>query len=84
MMNIETFDYNTESWVGESISKGMSKHQNAKCFNCGMTGHLKRNCTKGIPGNNISSGNGKNRKTQPSGTCTRCGKGHHWPTNADQ
>ena len=22
-MNFETFDYNTESWVGEAISKGM-------------------------------------------------------------
>ena len=28
-MNIETFDYNTESWLGEAISKGMKRHQNA-------------------------------------------------------
>ena len=26
-MNIETFDYNTESWVEEAISKGMRRHK---------------------------------------------------------
>ena len=31
-MNIETFDYNTESWIEEAISKGMGRHQNAKCL----------------------------------------------------
>ena len=40
-MNIETFDYNTESWVGEAISKGMRRHKNVKCFNCGRIHHLK-------------------------------------------
>ena len=63
-MNIETFDYNSESWGGEAISKGMKRHQNAKCS---RIGHLRRDCRQGIPRNNISSGNGKNRKTQPSG-----------------
>ena len=34
-MNVETFDYNIEVYVGEAISKGMRRNQNAKCFNCG-------------------------------------------------
>ena len=40
--NIEAFDYNTEAWVGEAISKGVKRGKNAKCFNCGRTGHLRR------------------------------------------
>ena len=40
-MNINTFDCNTESWVGEAISKEMRRHQNAKCFNCSRIGHLR-------------------------------------------
>ena len=64
-MNIETFDYNTESWVEKAIFKGMRRHQTAKCINCGRKGHLRRDCRQGIPRNNISSGNGKNRRTQP-------------------
>ena len=76
-MNIETFDYNTESWVGKAISKGMRKYQNAKKFNCGRIGHLRQNCRQGIPRNNISFGDGKNRRTQPSCICRRCGKGQH-------
>ena len=67
--NIETFDYNTESWVGEALS------QNAKCFNCGRIGHLRGGCRQEIPRNNISSGNGKSRRPQPSGICRKCGKG---------
>ena len=35
MVNIETFGYNDESWVGEAISKAMRGHQTAKCINCG-------------------------------------------------
>ena len=27
-MNVETFDYSTEAWVGEVISNGMRRHQN--------------------------------------------------------
>ena len=38
---VEFFDYNTESWVREVISKGMKRHQNAKYFNCARIGHLK-------------------------------------------
>ena len=75
--NIESFDYNIETWIGETIFTGMRRHQNAKCFNCGRMEHLRRNGRQGIPRNNISSGNGKNR-TQPSGICRRCGKGQHW------
>ena len=43
-MNVETFDYSTEAWVEEDISNGMKRHQNAKCFNCGKLGQLKRDC----------------------------------------
>ena len=39
-VNIETFDYNTESWVRKAISKEMRRHQIAKCFNCSRIGHL--------------------------------------------
>ena len=59
-MTIEIFEYNTKPWVGEAISKGMRRHQNAKCFNCGRIGHLRRDCRRGIPRNNVFSGNGKN------------------------
>ena len=76
--NIETLDYDTESWVGfpilnwEAISKGMRRHQTANYFNCGRIGHLIKDCRQGIPRNNISSGNGKNKRTQPSGICRIC------------
>ena len=54
-MDIEIFDYNTESWVVEAISRGMRRRQNAKCFNCGGIGHLRRDYRRGISRNNISS-----------------------------
>ena len=54
--DIETFDYNTEAWKEEAISKGMRRHQNAKIFNCGRIGHLRRDCREGISRNNVSSG----------------------------
>ena len=62
--NVETFDYNTEVWVGETNSKYIQRYQNTKCFNCGRIGHLRRDCRQGIPRNNVSSRNGKNRRTQ--------------------
>ena len=62
IMNVVTFDYSTEAWVGEAISNGMRKHQNAKCFNCGRIGQLRKDCRQRIPENNVSSGNGKNRR----------------------
>ena len=74
-MNVETLDYSTEACVGEEISNGIRRHQNAKCFNCGRIGHLRRNCRQGIPRNNTSFGNGKNRRTQPSDICRMCGYG---------
>ena len=77
-MNVETFDYKDESWLGEAISKGMRRHQTLKCFTCGRKGHVRRYCRQGIPRNNISSGNGKNRRPWPSGICRRCGKYRHW------
>ena len=43
-MNVETFDNSTE--VGEAISNGVRRHQNAKCFNFGIIGHLRRDCSK--------------------------------------
>ena len=73
-MNVETLDYSTEACVGEEISNGIRRHQNAKCFNCGRIEHLRRDCKQEIPRNNVSSRNGKDRRTQPSGICRRCGK----------
>ena len=74
-MNVETFNENTGFWVELVISKGIKRHQNAKCFNCGRIVHLRRNCRQRIPRNSVSSGNGKNRRSQSSGLCRRCGKG---------
>ena len=76
-MNIETFDYKTESWVEEAICQRM-RRKNARCFNCGRIGHLRRHCRQGIPRNNVSYGNDKNKRYQLSGLCRRCGKGRHW------
>ena len=77
-MNVEMFSYNDESWLGEVISKTMRRHQTTRYFNCGKLGHLKRDCRQRNSRNNISSGNDKNRRPQPSGICRRCGKGRHW------
>ena len=75
-MNIETFDYNPVSLVGEASSKGMGRHQNAKSFNCGR--YVRREyCRHGIPRNNISSRNGKNKRIQPLGICRKCSKDLH-------
>ena len=77
-MNVETLDYGTEVWVGETIFNSKRKHQNTKCFNCGRMGHLRRDYKQWIPRNNSSSGNNRNRRTQPSVICRRCDKGQHW------
>ena len=83
-MNVETLDYSTEICVEEAIFNGMRRHQNTKCFNCGKIGHLRMDCRQGIPRNNVSSGNGKNRRTQPSGICRKCGKANIEPINVGQ
>ena len=57
--NVETFDYNTEAWVGEAIFKGMRRYRNTKMFFCGRIGHLRRDYRQEIPRNNVFSGNGK-------------------------
>ena len=77
-MKIDRIEYNAESWVKVTISKVMRKHQIAKCFNCGIIGDLRRDCKQEIPRNTISFGKGKNKKTQLSGICRRCGKCQHW------
>ena len=65
-MNIKTFDCNIEAWVGEATSKGMRRYQKDKCFIGGRIGHLRRDCRKGIPRNNVSFGNGKAIRSQSS------------------
>ncbi|XP_049979759.1 uncharacterized protein [Alexandromys fortis] len=77
-INVETFDCDIDDWVRDAISKGIRRYHDTKCFNCGRIGHLRRDCRQGIPRNNVSSGNGKNRRTQPLDICRRCGKGRHW------
>lgn len=69
IMTIKIFDCYTKSWIGEAISKVMRRHQNAKCFNCGRTGHLRREGRQGVPRNNVSSRNVKNKRYQHSGLC---------------
>ena len=55
-MNVEIFDYITECWIGEAISNGMRRHQNAKSFNCGKIGHLRREYRQKILGTMSSLG----------------------------
>ena len=83
-MNIETFNYNIESWVGEAMSKGMRRHQNVKCFNCGRIEHLKRNCRQGIPRNNVFSGKGKMNVNKLLDYAEGVAKTNIRPMNADQ
>lgn len=85
-MNIETFDYNIESWVGEAISKGMRRHQNAKCFNSDRLEYLRRDnyCRQWVPRNNISSGNGKNRRLSLQVYVEGLSKADIGPMNTEQ
>ena len=42
-LSIESHNHNDNgAWLGEVISRGLKKNQNARCFNCGKQGHLKR------------------------------------------
>ena len=41
-MTTETFYYNTESWVGGTISSGMSWYQIPISFNCCRIAHLRK------------------------------------------
>ena len=82
--NAESFDYNTEAWVREAISKGMKRHQNAKCFNSSGIGHLRRDCRQGISGNNISSGNDKIEGLNLLDYVEDASKANIEPINVDQ
>ena len=83
-MNIETFDYNTESWVGKTISKGTRRHQNAKCLNCGTVRHLRKDYRQEIPRNNVSSRNGKKYKNNLLGYVEGVAKADIEPMRVDQ
>ena len=61
-INVESFDYNTEVWVGETNSKYIQRYQNTKCFNCGRIGHLRQDFRQSIPRKNVSSGNDPYRR----------------------
>ena len=45
---------------------------------CDRMRHLKQDWSQGIPRNNITFRNSKNRWTQPAGICKRGGKNQHW------
>ena len=74
-LNVDLYDDNL---VGQLISREPRSSSNVRCFNCGMPGHIKRNCKQGIPRNNTFARNNPNRMPLPSGLCRRCGKGRHW------
>ena len=73
-MNVDLYDDNL---IGEFISRETRTSPNVRCFNCGMPGHIKRDCKQGIS-RNIFTRNIPNRMPLPSGLCRRCGKGRHW------
>ena len=52
IINIESHDHD-DAWTGEVISRGLRKNRNVQCYNCGKQGHLKRDCTQGVPRNNV-------------------------------
>ena len=45
-------DNHDDAWIGDVISRGLRKNRNVKWYNYGKQGHLKRDCTQGIPRNN--------------------------------
>ena len=44
-MNVDTFDYGTETWVEEAISNGKRRHQDTKSWPGGMAQPLKARLT---------------------------------------
>ena len=83
-VNVESFDYNIEAWVGEAISKGMKRHQNAKGYDCGSKGQLRSDCKEDIPRNNVSSGNNKIEGLSLLDYVEDAAKANTGPMNVDQ
>ena len=61
-----------EPRTGRARSRSPRRLQENRCFGCGETGHIRRNCSQ--RNSNVSSRD----RSMPSGLCRRCGKGKHW------
>ncbi|QDK64673.1 gag [Black Syrian hamster retrovirus] len=57
------------AFVKQTYGGGNGKNPAPTCFNCGESGHMKKDCKKG--------GQGGSPKRSP-GICPRCKKGRHW------
>ena len=66
------------------ISKIITTYQNPKCFNCGRTGHLRRDCKHYKPIINVLSWNHPNSRPQTSVLCKQYGKGSNEPMSVEQ
>ena len=53
----------------------VQKAANAKCFNCGKAGHMKKQCH--TPMQTAKNNNTSNKK-RPPGVCPKCKRGFHW------